>query len=176
MPDMWCYTITSHLPYTISFLVAFLHDPPLSRLRFFTDFSLLKSASQMLMLQLHNFDFTPNRNYLYTYCHFYYFFCCYIHTSKSNGIEDGDGAFVPEYLNTHLGLVYELGACFVKSKRRAMVRVLESSFGEESLRLSLLLAFTPGPVEFISTFPSTSSRGRAENWVLHLGSLEECVG
>jgi len=72
---------------------------------------------------------------------------------------------------------HEPGMCFVKSKRLAIERVLDSSLEEESFRLSrLLLALTPGPVEFISAFPSTSSRGRPLNCILHLGSLEGCVG
>ena len=44
-----------------------------------------------------------------------------------------------------------------------------------SLRLRLL-ALTVGPVEFISTLPSTSSSGRAVICVEHFGSLEGKVG
>lgn len=65
----------------------------------------------------------------------------------------------------------------MKSKRLAMERVFASSLEEESFRFSrLLLALTPGPVEFISTLPSTSSRGRPDACVVHLGSLEGWVG
>ena len=68
------------------------------------------------------------------------------------------------------------GVCLEKSKRRAIERpLLSSSPGEVSLRFRLL-ALTVGPVELISTLPSTSSNGRAVIWVVHFGSLEGKVG
>lgn len=49
--------------------------------------------------------------------------------------------------------------------------------GEVSLRFRVALrALTPGPVELSSTFPSTSSNGRAESCVLHFGNLAGNVG
>jgi len=70
------------------------------------------------------------------------------------------------------------GTYFAKSKRLAMDRPLESSNGDDSLRFSLLfLAWTPGPVESLSTFPSTSSKGRdAANCLEHFGNLDGWVG
>lgn len=72
---------------------------------------------------------------------------------------------------------YDCGVCFVKSNRRAMERILGCSSGEESFLLRrLLFALTPGPVEFMSTFPSTSSKARVDKCVVHLGNLDGCEG
>lgn len=70
------------------------------------------------------------------------------------------------------------GVCLEKSKRRAIERpLLSSPSGEVSLRLRFaLFALTVGPVELISTLPSTSSSGRAAICVVHFGSLEGKVG
>ena len=77
--------------------------------------------------------------------------------------------------HNHLFIV-QLPVCLEKSKRRAIERpLLSSSPGEVSLRLRLL-ALTVGPVESISTLPSTSSNGRAVICVVHFGSLEGKVG
>lgn len=72
---------------------------------------------------------------------------------------------------------HEPGVSFAKSNLRAIDLPFDSSFGDVSFRFSRLLAFTPGPpVVFISTLPSTSSRTCPASCVLHLGSLEGCVG
>jgi len=74
--------------------------------------------------------------------------------------------------------IQEPGVCLEKSKRRAIERPFPSPrSGDVSLRLRVpFRAFTPGPVEFMSTFPSTSSRGLAVICVVHLGSFEGNVG
>jgi hypothetical protein len=60
----------------------------------------------------------------------------------------------------------------VKSKRRAMDRLPWP--GDESFRLSLLAAeaLPAGPGPLRSTFPSTSSSARGEDWLADLGSLD----
>ena len=70
------------------------------------------------------------------------------------------------------------GVCLEKSNRRAIERPFPSlTSGDASLRFRVLFrAFTPGPVEFMSTFPSTSSKGLAAICVVHLGNFEGNVG
>ena len=70
------------------------------------------------------------------------------------------------------------GVCLEKSNRRAIERPFPSlTSGDASLRFRVLFrAFTPGPVEFMSTFPSTSSKGLAAICVVHFGNFEGNVG
>lgn len=69
------------------------------------------------------------------------------------------------------------GRCWEKSNLRAMDLLLSSS--DESLRFSLFggLALTPRPEPLVSTFPSTSSRGREDVvFVAGFGNFEGCEG
>lgn len=62
----------------------------------------------------------------------------------------------------------------VKSSFRARILLLSWSSSDDSLRLRRFggAAFTPGPVEFWSTFPSSSSKGLDETGLGGFGSFD----
>lgn len=69
---------------------------------------------------------------------------------------------------------HELGTSLVKSNFLATIRFFVSSRGDVCLRFSLLP--TPSPPLPPVTLPAFSSIVCAVRAVLHLGSLEGCVG